>query len=84
MLVADQDSSFVTRLMLGALGSGSGLVEVESTTLEEGRKKIEKGKGTALLVLPAGFGDAAFRETTLTQASLETLFIKLTGRELRE
>jgi len=24
------------------------------------------------------------RETTLTQPSLETLFIKLTGRELRE
>lgn len=66
VLVADQDSSFVTRLMMGALQGSGGLVEVEQTTLEVGRQKIEKGKGTALLVLPAGFSDAVFRETPVT------------------
>jgi len=39
--------------------------------------------------LPAIFGalaaaDSDVRATTMTQPSLETLFIKLTGRELRE
>lgn len=66
VLVADEDSSFTSRLLLGALESAGGLVQVERSTREDGRARIDKGKGTALLVLPAGFGDAVLRETPMT------------------
>ncbi|MFN8178882.1 MAG: ABC transporter permease [bacterium] len=66
VIVADEDSTFASRMLVRTLESSGGLVHVESATRVEGRARIEKGKATALLVLPKGFGDAVFRETPVT------------------
>jgi len=43
-----------------------------------------RGASRSLPAIFAALGSADIHETTLTVPSLETLFIKLTGRELRE
>lgn len=60
LFVADLDgtflSSFVTRAYTeGELGE---MITVRRTPLEEGRRRIAKGEGSALLVIPKGFADA--------------------------
>ena len=61
--------------------------QVEVTSVDE--EQLMLGAEQASARLPAIFAalssaDAEVRETTLSQPSLESLFIKLTGRELRE
>jgi ABC-2 type transport system ATP-binding protein len=61
--------------------------EVELVQAEEEQLTLAVTRASSRL--PAIFsalsaGGAEVRETTLTQPSLETLFIKLTGKELRE
>ena len=62
--------------------AGAEVVSVDPTTLILSMSEASR-KLPAIFSALDGAG-ADVRETTLTQPSLETLFIKLTGRELRE
>jgi ABC-type Na+ efflux pump permease subunit len=70
LLVADQDDSFVSGFLTGALGQGqlAELILVEEVSEEEGRQRIGEGDGSALLLIPDGFGSAvlASQPTRLT------------------
>lgn len=61
LLVVDQDESLGSRLLTGAFQQGplAGIFEVEAVELAEGRRRIEKGDASGLLVVPEGFGRAA-------------------------
>jgi ABC-type Na+ efflux pump permease subunit len=60
LLVVDEDESLLSGLFAGAYSGGElgDLLTVEKTTLESGTRRIEAGEASALLVIPAGFGDA--------------------------
>jgi ABC-type Na+ efflux pump permease subunit len=65
VLVADEDGSVLSHLLLGALEQGGtqGLpFEAEPVELDEGRARLADGKASALLVIPAGFGAAVLEE----------------------
>ena len=64
LLVVDEDQSLVSGLLLGAFGQGplAEMILVEQVDSEAGHRRIRKGDGSALLVIPAGFGDAVLRE----------------------
>ncbi len=57
LLVADQDQTFLSRLVALALARGESgtMLSVLSVGLEEGEQRIRKGDGSALLVIPEGF-----------------------------
>lgn len=63
LLVADEDESVGSRLFTGTLSQGrlAELIELEPVGSAEGRAAIEDGDASALLVIPAGFGDALLR-----------------------
>jgi ABC-type multidrug transport system permease subunit len=65
LLLVDQDDSLVTRLLKGAAGSGgeASMIELIPVELEEGRRRIDAGEASALLVVPEGFGAALLQET---------------------
>lgn len=65
LLVADQDESLLSGLLMGVLGQGelAEILQVEQVELEEGRSLISKGGGSALLVIPEGFGSAVLERT---------------------
>ena len=60
LLVVDQDGTLAARLLTGAFGQGplGEIVEVETVELEEGRRRIDEGDASGLLVIPEGFGRA--------------------------
>jgi ABC-type multidrug transport system permease subunit len=60
LLVADEDSSLVSSLLAGAFGQGrlGEMLTVEKVTHEDGQARINRGDGSAVLVIPKGFGDA--------------------------
>lgn len=64
MLVADLDDTFLSNFLVGALSqdAAGSFLTAESVTEEEGRRRIEKGDASALLVIPAGFSEAVLRE----------------------
>lgn len=64
LLVVDEDQSFVSQLMIGALGQGQGaeLIQMRNVERAEGEALIAAGDGSALLVVPAGFADAVLNE----------------------
>ena len=69
VLVVDQDESFLSNLLLNALtqaGDSDGLIQAEQVELEEGRRRIDDGDGSALLVIPEGFGEAVLAEKPTT------------------
>ncbi len=70
LLVVNQDDSFVSNLLVGALGQGgvNEFLSVEDVDLDTGRDRINNGDGSALLIVPAGFGMAILEDepTTLT------------------
>ena len=51
-------SLILSGLLVAGLENAGGLVEVDSVSREEGTRRIEAGDASALLVVPAGFGDA--------------------------
>jgi ABC-2 type transport system permease protein len=65
VLVADQDGTVISRLLAGASGAPSlgDVIDLEPVTLEDGRRRIEAGGATALLVIPAGFQVALLDDT---------------------
>lgn len=63
VLIADQDQSFLSEFLVGAMSSEQARVfRVEEVAAEEGRARLEKGEGSALLVIPEGFGEALLLE----------------------
>lgn len=60
VLVADQDGTLLSRFVAGS--TWGGLLETEAVELGEGRRRMDEGEATALLVLPEGFQDGVLRE----------------------
>jgi len=58
VLVADLDGSFVSDVLAAGLGRAGDLFVVETVGEAEGRARMDDGEATALLVIPAGFGQA--------------------------
>jgi ABC-2 type transport system ATP-binding protein len=70
-----------------ALRAAAGLAGVEIVQCEERELTLsvqDASRKLPALFVALGAAGAEVRETTLTQPSLESLFIKLTGKELRE
>jgi ABC-type Na+ efflux pump permease subunit len=58
LLVADHDGSFASSLLANALGQGplKDLIETEAVSEENGRRLMDTGKASGLLIVPEGFG----------------------------
>ena len=65
LLVVNQDDSAVSQLFLGALNRVP-VFDVATVKLEDGQARIQAGKASALLVIPAGFSTAVLEEKPLT------------------
>jgi len=63
VFIVDEDRTFFSRLLAGAINQASGIMRAEEVELAAGRARIEKGEGSALLIIPKGFGEAVLRET---------------------
>jgi hypothetical protein len=63
LLVADEDGSLASNLLLGAFGREplSRMLLVEKVARNDGRARIDRGDGSALLIIPAGFQKAFLR-----------------------
>jgi len=68
VLIVDDDDSLASHLLVGALSQEDtgAPVRAEKVTQAEGRRRIDDGDASALLVIPAGFGKAVLEETTTT------------------
>ncbi|MFQ5741143.1 MAG: ABC transporter permease [Acidobacteriota bacterium] len=65
LLVADLDRSVLSQLLVGALGQ-TPVIQTESVEEEPGRKRMDEGEASALLVIPEGFGAAVLAEEPTT------------------
>jgi ABC-type multidrug transport system permease subunit len=63
LLVADEDGSMVSSIVSGAFTREplSDMVTVEKVLQAEGRRRIDNNRGSALLIIPKGFGAAVLR-----------------------
>jgi ABC-type multidrug transport system permease subunit len=68
VFVADNDESFLSRFLVGALSqeTAGGFIRAEAVADNEGRARMDKGKATALIVIPKGFSQAVLREEPAT------------------
>ena len=68
LLIADEDQSAISQILTGAYGQdGIGeLIVTEQVTRDDGRARIDAGDGSALLIIPAGFGDAFLEDRPVT------------------
>ena len=97
LLVADRDGTPAGRLLTGGFQQGplAGLVVVEPVEIEEGRRRMEEGDASGLLIIPEGFGGALLdgepaslelvtnpSETVLPQILEETLDVELEAAEV--
>jgi len=64
LLVADEDDSFLSRFVIGAINQGRAgdMIRVERVLQDGGRERIGRGEGTALLLIPKGFSGAVVKE----------------------
>jgi len=64
LLIVDNDSSFVSRLVTGAFGQGDmkDMFETRYPDINTGRQMIEEGEASALLIIPEGFQDSLLHE----------------------
>jgi ABC-type multidrug transport system permease subunit len=65
LLVTDEDASFVSSLFTGSFTQGplGDMLTVEKVSLADGQKRINRGRGSALLHIPKGFGEAVLAGT---------------------
>ncbi len=65
LLLVDQDDSFISQFLVDAAGGGGedSMIDLVKVDLDEGRERIDAGEGSALLVIPEGFGQALLEET---------------------
>ena len=68
VFVADNDKSFLSRFLVGALSqdAAGGFIRAEAVAENEGRALMDKGKATGLIVIPKGFSQAVLREQPAT------------------
>ncbi len=68
LLVVDQDDSFLSQTLLGAMTQAQDgqLIQAQTVKLAEGQAMIDSGDGTALLIIPAGFSDSVLSEEPAT------------------
>jgi len=64
LLVADEDNSLASRLLTGAFNQGqlAEMILVEKSDRQAGAARIRRGDGSALLIIPNGFGSALLRD----------------------
>jgi len=64
VFVADNDQSFLSRLLVGALSqeAAGGFIRAEAVAEDEGRALMDKNKASGLIVIPDGFSKAVLRE----------------------
>ena len=62
LLVADEDGTILSQLLTGAFTREplSKMFVMETVIRKEGRKRMDHGDASALLIIPKGFQDAAF------------------------
>ncbi len=62
LLVADQDNTVASGAILGPFRREplSGMIQMESVPEPNGRRRLDAGHASALLVIPRGFGQAIF------------------------
>ncbi len=68
LLIADQDDSFGSRLLIRALTSDRAgeFIRAEKVDEATGRRRMEHGDASALLIIPPGFARAVLREEPTT------------------
>lgn len=64
VLVADLDQTVSSRLLVAAAGNGGETIpfDIEAVALDDGRRRMDDGEASALLVLPAGFQESILRD----------------------
>jgi ABC-type multidrug transport system permease subunit len=72
LLIADEDRSFGSAMLSGAFGYGDlpKMLVVKKVSRDAGRDVMERGDAAALLVIPAGFQNAALRKQAHVQLIL--------------
>jgi len=80
LLLADEDDSLVSGLFTGAFSQGElgKMIETEKVTAEEGKRRMDRGGASALLIIPKGMGSAfldrkAFQLTLIKNPSQSIL-----------
>ncbi len=68
LLIADEDSSFVSGFVVGAFSQEQlgDLIVVEQVSAAAGEARINEGEASGFLTIPAGFQDAFLNETPVT------------------
>ena len=70
LVVVDRDESLISSMLLASFEQGElkRRIRVDSVPPEIGKERIRKGEASALLIIPAGFGEAVLRDqpTSLT------------------
>ena len=68
LLVADEDETFVSGVMVGAFSQEQlgDLIIVEQVSIEEGELRINDGEASGFLTIPVGLQDAFLNETPVT------------------
>src|SRR5512134_141601 len=70
VLVADEDGTFVSGLLRTALAQAP--LDLEPVELDDGRRRIDDGDATALLVVPAGFQQTVLDGVSSAELTLVT------------
>ena len=68
LIIEDQDDSFASQFLCGAFGRGEleNMFDTEVVSKDMGRPIIDRGKASALLIIPAGFGDSLLNQNQVT------------------
>lgn len=68
LLIADQDDSFGSRLLLGMLNQQQTdtPLRTEQVDAADGRQRLDAGEASALLIIPEGFAEAVLQEEPTT------------------
>jgi ABC-type multidrug transport system permease subunit len=64
VLVADQDDTFVSGLLTTALERAD-IMDLQAVSVDDGRRRLDAGDATALVVVPKGFQDAVLDQTAV-------------------
>jgi len=68
LLIADEDDSFLSAFLIGALSQEEAghFIRAEKVQRHEGRDRVAAGNATALLIIPDGFSSAVLNEQPIT------------------
>ncbi len=68
LLIADQDASFISGLVVGTYSQGElgEMITVEKVSPADGRARIDAGEASGFLLIPEGFGEALLDSTPIT------------------